>query len=81
MVQPLSSKKQQQKQQIDWCRAKVLELSSQGYTQIEIATNLKINKSIIGRDVAYLRQQANESLKTHIQDKLQVVISYRENPL
>ena len=68
MVQLLRSKMQQQ--QIDWRRAKVLELSSQGYSQIEIATDLRIDKSVICRDLVYLRQQANENLKTHIQDKL-----------
>jgi hypothetical protein len=59
-----------QQQQIDWRRAKVLELSSQGYSQIEIATNLQMDKSIISRDLAYLRQQAQDNLKIHIQDKL-----------
>ena len=68
MVQLLKSKMQQQ--QIDWRRAKVLELSSQGYSQIEIATDLQIDKSVICRDLVYLRQQVNENLKTHIQDKL-----------
>jgi hypothetical protein len=68
MVQFLRSKMQQQ--QIDWRRAKVLELSSQGYSQIEIATDLQIDKSVICRDLVYLRQQANENLKTHIQNKL-----------
>ena len=48
----------------------MLELSSQGYSQIEIATDLQIDKSVICRDMVYLRQQANENLKTHIQDKL-----------
>ena len=45
MVQLLNSKMQQQ--QIEWRRAKVLELSSQGYSQIEIATNFQMDKSII----------------------------------
>ena len=43
LVQLLRSKMQQQ--QINWRRAKVLELSSQGYSQIEIATNLQMDKS------------------------------------
>ena len=59
-----------QQQQIEWRRAKVLELSSQGYSQIEIATNLQMDKSIISRDLAYLRQQAQDNLKMHIQNKL-----------
>ena len=68
MVQLLNSKMQQQ--QIEWRRAKVLELSSQGHNQIEIATNLQMDKSIISRDLAYLRQQTQDNLKMHIQDKL-----------
>jgi hypothetical protein len=68
MVQLLNSKMQQQ--QIEWRRAKVLELSSQGYSQIEIATDLQIDKSVICRDLVYLRQLASENLKTHVQDKL-----------
>jgi hypothetical protein len=48
----------------------VLELSSQGYSQIEIATNLQMDKSIISRDLASLRLQAQDNLKMHIQDKL-----------
>jgi hypothetical protein len=55
---------------LEWRRSKVLELSSQGYSQIEIATDLQIDKSVICRDLVYLRQQANENLKTHIHDKL-----------
>jgi predicted transcriptional regulator len=48
----------------------VLELSSQGHSQRDIADTLHVNKSIISRDMAYLKQQANENLKTHIQVKL-----------
>jgi methionine synthase II (cobalamin-independent) len=46
----------------------VLELSSQGYNQIEIATNLQVDKSIISRDMTYLRQQAQENLQRHIHE-------------
>ena len=63
----LSTKTQQQ---IEWRREKVLELSSQGHSQRDIADTLHVNKSIISRDMAYLKQQANENLKTHIQVKL-----------
>jgi hypothetical protein len=68
MVQLLNSRMQQQ--QIDWRRVKVLELSSQGYSQIEIAKNLQIDKSVVSRDMSFLRQQAQENLKLHIQNKL-----------
>ena len=58
------------KMQVQWRRAKVLELSSQGYTQLEISKSLQVDESVISRDRAYLRQGAQENLKTHIQDKL-----------
>ena len=58
------------KMQVHWRRAKVLELSSQGYTQSEISKSLQVDESVISRDRAYLRQGAQENLKTHIQDKL-----------
>jgi hypothetical protein len=55
---------------VQWRRAKVLELSSQGYTQSEISKSLQVDESVISRDKVYLRQGAQENLKTHIQDKL-----------
>src|SRR5918996_573227 len=58
------------KMQVQWRRAKVLELSSQGYTQSEISKSLQVDQSIVSRDRAYLRQEAQENLKNHIQDKL-----------
>ena len=58
------------KMQVQWRRAKVLELSSQGYTQSEISKSLQVDESVISRDRAYLRQGAQENLKTHIQGKL-----------
>jgi hypothetical protein len=36
----------------------------------DIADTLHVNKSVISRDMAYLKQQAQENLKTHNQDKL-----------
>jgi hypothetical protein len=56
-------------QQIDWRRAKVLELSSQGYTEREIAEELQpIAPVTVHRDLAHLRQQAQESLQKHIHE-------------
>ena len=48
----------QQNQIIEWRRAKVMELLSKDETnQSEIARRLQVDKSIICRDIAYLRQQ------------------------
>jgi hypothetical protein len=56
--------------QIQWRRAKVLELSSQGNTQSDIAKTPHVGEATISRDISSLRQQAQLNLKTHINDKL-----------
>jgi DNA-binding NarL/FixJ family response regulator len=56
--------------QIQWRRTKVLELSSQGNTQSDIAKTLRVGEATISRDISYLRQQARLNLKTHINAKL-----------
>jgi hypothetical protein len=55
---------------IEWRRAKVLELSSQGHNQSEIARIMQVGISTINRDVIFLRHQAQVNLKAHIQEKL-----------
>jgi transcriptional regulator len=51
-----------QQQQVEWRRAKVLEMMSKGESnQSEIARILQVDRSIVCRDVAYLRQQAKEN--------------------
>ncbi len=64
----LSSEVRQQ--QIEWRRSQVLELSSEGYNQMEIAQKLQIDKSAVNRDILYLRKQARENLQYHIHDKI-----------
>jgi predicted transcriptional regulator len=56
--------------QIQWRRTKVLELSSQGNTQSDIAKTLHVGEATVSRDISSLRQQAQINLKTHINDKL-----------
>ena len=70
--QPQQPQQQQQpkQQQIEWRRGRVLELSSQGRTEREIATILKVGKTTVDRDLAYLNKQAQDSLKIHIQERL-----------
>lgn len=59
-----------QSDSIVWRRSKVLELSSEGYNQREIAQKLQITKSVVNRDVLFLRKQARESLQYHIHDRI-----------
>jgi hypothetical protein len=58
-------------QQIEWRRAKVMELLSKGESnQSEMARILQVDKSIICRDIAYLRLQAKENIKKYIDVRL-----------
>ena len=57
-------------ERLQWRRNKVLELSSQGHSQPEIASILQVGLGTVGRDILFLREQARDNLKTHINDKL-----------
>jgi hypothetical protein len=65
-VESLSTKVER----LQWRRNKVLELSSQGRSQPEIASILQVGLGTVSRDIQYLREQARDNLKTHINDKL-----------
>jgi transposase len=62
--------KEGQSESLEWRRSKVLELSSAGYSQREIAQKLQIGKSVVNRDVLFLRNQARENLQYHIRDRI-----------
>jgi hypothetical protein len=57
--------------QIEWRRQKVMELLSKGESnQSEIARMLQVDRSIVCRDIAYLRQQAKDNIKRYIDERL-----------
>ena len=56
------------KDAIEWRRARVLELDSQGYTHREIVAKLQIAKGTVSNDLAYLRKQAQDNLQHHIHE-------------
>jgi hypothetical protein len=58
------------RQQLEWRRSKVIELSSQGYSEREIAEILKVNDTAVHRDLIYLRQKAQDNLEHHIRQTL-----------
>jgi hypothetical protein len=67
-MQQMSTKMQQI---IEWRRAKVMELLSKGENnQSEIARILQVDKSIICRDIGYLRQQSKNNIKRYIDERL-----------
>src|SRR5919199_2685937 len=58
------------KMQVEWRRAKVLELLSKGDSQSDIAKTLQVDLSVISRDVYFLRQQAKHNIKRYIDERL-----------
>ena len=65
-----SSSAKREKNQIEWRRNKVQELLVRGHNSYEISDALQISQSTIFRDIEYLKKEAQQNLKTHIQDKL-----------
>jgi hypothetical protein len=55
---------------LEWRRNKVLELSAQGLNQTEVSSKLKVNQSIISRDIKFLREYARKNVESHLQEKL-----------
>jgi predicted transcriptional regulator len=62
--------KEKEKDRIDWRRSKVQELSSQGYSQREIAQILQVSNGTVNRDLSILRQQAKANIKRYIDKRL-----------
>jgi hypothetical protein len=58
------------KMQVEWCRAKVVEMRARGLSQIEIAYELQVSKQSISLDVQYLRTQSKESIKEYVTEHL-----------
>jgi IS30 family transposase len=54
--------------QIEWRRARVLELSSEGYSRSEICQKLRLDRVTVHRDIQFLRQQAQDNLQKHIHE-------------
>jgi predicted transcriptional regulator len=54
----------------DWRRSKVMELSSQGYNQSEIAKILQISQPTISRDIHYIKQLARSNITKYIDHEL-----------
>jgi transcriptional regulator len=57
-------------QHIEWRKSQVLELSSQGYTEREIASRLQVHCTTVHRDIASLNKQARENLQKHFHETI-----------
>jgi hypothetical protein len=62
---------EQERNLINLRRSKILELLSKGHTnQAEIGKKLHISEPTVSRDIKFLKEQAQEELQTHIQERL-----------
>jgi hypothetical protein len=55
---------------VDWRRNKVLELSSQGYSQRDIASTLQVGLGTVNKDILFLQQKSRENLQYHINERV-----------
>ena len=66
----MNSKLAYGKNQIAWRRAQVLELEAKGLTYMEIAKTLQVSHGTVGKDLEFIKQQAQEHLHNHIQETI-----------
>jgi uncharacterized protein (DUF433 family) len=61
-----------------WRRSKVVEMRARGMTHQEIARELQVSRTSITSDIAYIRNQAKESIKEyateHLHEQYQVCL-------
>jgi hypothetical protein len=57
-------------EQIEWRRDKVLDLSSKGHTEREIAKVLQVCCATIHRDLTILKQEAKKNISRYIDEQL-----------
>jgi transposase len=56
--------------QLEWRRSKVVELRARGLSHGEIAHELQVSKASISSDIAYLRNQAKETITEYVTEHL-----------
>jgi hypothetical protein len=66
----MTSKSERMEEAQQWRRDKVLEYTSQGYSQREIASKLQVAPSTIAYDQIYLRNKAKENIKSYVDERL-----------
>jgi transcriptional regulator len=58
------------KAELQWRRAKIIEMKAIGLSQMDIARELQVSEASISSDVQYLRKQARESIKEYVTQHL-----------
>jgi hypothetical protein len=59
-----------EKENIELRRGRVSVLSAQGYSQHDIAKTLNVSIGLVNSDLQYIREQARQSIKLYINEKL-----------
>jgi DNA-binding NarL/FixJ family response regulator len=62
---------EKEKDRIEWRTSKLQELSSQGYSQRDIAQILQVSNGTVNKDLLVLRQQAKHNIKRYIDKQLE----------
>ncbi len=57
-------------ERLEWRRNKVLEYSSKGHSQPEIARIFQVGLATVNRAISYLRQQSKQNIKKYIDERL-----------
>ena len=55
---------------MEWRRSKVLELSSEGRSQSEIARIMQISSATVSMDIQFLKREAKENIRRYIDERL-----------
>ena len=58
------------KQTLEWRRSNVLELSNEGRSESDIARILQVSLTIINTDIQFLKQEAKETIRKYIDERL-----------
>lgn len=64
------------KQQLDWRRDRVRELTIKGWTQREIASELMVAATMVNKDLQFMRKAAKENIQHYIDDYLPAEYQY-----
>jgi len=64
------------KQELQWRRDKIRELTIKGSTQREIASDLRISVTLVNKDLGFLRQQAKNSIQHYVDEYLPAEFQY-----
>jgi transcriptional regulator with XRE-family HTH domain len=68
----MSSEFKSNKSAIEWRRNMVMQRLSQGFSQSDIAKELKLHPSTISLDCQYLRLKAREDMQLHIEERIPI---------